>query len=70
MRCSGVTWWLLSDAFLLAAVASYGLVEAVRRWVVRRSVLDIPNDRSSHINPTPRGGGLAFPGMRETGDLR
>lgn len=61
-----MAWWILFGAFLLAAVASYGLVEAVRHWVVRRSVLDIPNDRSSHTDPTPRGGGLAFPGMSET----
>lgn len=60
MRGGGAAWWLLSGAFLLAAVASYALVEAARRWVVRRSVLDIPNDRSSHTNPTPRGGGLAI----------
>jgi Fuc2NAc and GlcNAc transferase len=26
----------------------------------RLSTLDIPNDRSSHLTPTPRGGGIAF----------
>jgi Fuc2NAc and GlcNAc transferase len=26
----------------------------------RLSTLDVPNERSSHLNPTPRGGGIAF----------
>ena len=26
----------------------------------RQSILDIPNERSSHITPTPRGGGIVF----------
>jgi UDP-N-acetylmuramyl pentapeptide phosphotransferase/UDP-N-acetylglucosamine-1-phosphate transferase len=33
-------------------------VEIFRRWSRRRNILDIPNERSSHITPTPRGGGL------------
>jgi UDP-N-acetylmuramyl pentapeptide phosphotransferase/UDP-N-acetylglucosamine-1-phosphate transferase len=32
-------------------------VEGMRRWGERR-LLDVPNDRSSHTRPTPRGGGL------------
>lgn len=35
------------------------LTGLVRRWLVRRQILDRPNDRSSHTLPTPRGGGLA-----------
>jgi Fuc2NAc and GlcNAc transferase len=40
------------------------LVSFVGTWLVRlfaihRSIMDIPNDRSSHTVPTPRGGGLA-----------
>jgi UDP-N-acetylmuramyl pentapeptide phosphotransferase/UDP-N-acetylglucosamine-1-phosphate transferase len=46
----------------LTAVASVGLsyagVAVLRRWLEQRSVLDIPNERSSHAHPTPRGGGL------------
>jgi UDP-N-acetylmuramyl pentapeptide phosphotransferase/UDP-N-acetylglucosamine-1-phosphate transferase len=33
-------------------------VEIFRRWTLRRKILDIPNERSSHVTPTPRGGGL------------
>ncbi|MCR4411156.1 MAG: glycosyltransferase family 4 protein [Thermoguttaceae bacterium] len=43
---------------LIAAVSSYWGVAAVRRWAVRHA-LDVPNPRSSHARPTPRGGGLA-----------
>jgi Fuc2NAc and GlcNAc transferase len=32
----------------------------VRRYALARAILDIPNDRSSHDVPTPRGGGLAI----------
>ena len=33
---------------------------AVRRYALRSKLLDIPNVRSSHAVPTPRGGGLAI----------
>jgi Fuc2NAc and GlcNAc transferase len=32
----------------------------VRRHALRHAILDIPNTRSSHCAPTPRGGGLAI----------
>lgn len=32
----------------------------IRQYALMNNVLDIPNHRSSHIIPTPRGGGLAF----------
>lgn len=32
----------------------------VLEWLLRRQILDLPNDRSSHSRPTPRGGGLAL----------
>lgn len=43
-----------------ALVLGYMGVAAIRRWAVRRNLLDFPNDRSSHTRPTPRGGGLAI----------
>lgn len=49
--------------FLAAFVLSYFGVEILRRWVLRREILDIPNERSSHTTPTPRGGGLAIAGV-------
>ena len=38
-------------------------VAALRRWAERKQFLDVPNERSSHTVPTPRGGGLAIAGM-------
>ena len=38
-------------AFALTAV----LVDLVRRSAARLRLVDIPNDRSSHTTPTPRG---------------
>jgi UDP-N-acetylmuramyl pentapeptide phosphotransferase/UDP-N-acetylglucosamine-1-phosphate transferase len=46
--------------FILLAVLSYILVYLIRHYVERRQILDHPNERSSHIRPTPRGGGLAI----------
>lgn len=44
----------------LAFVISWAGVGVFRRWTLRRNLLDIPNDRSSHSEPTPRGGGLVI----------
>jgi UDP-N-acetylmuramyl pentapeptide phosphotransferase/UDP-N-acetylglucosamine-1-phosphate transferase len=45
--------------FLLAAGTSWVLVWWLRR-VLERRLLDIPNERSSHSRPTPRGAGLGI----------
>jgi Fuc2NAc and GlcNAc transferase len=45
---------------LIALVLSYLGVGGLRRWAERRQLLDMPNERSSHSRPTPRGGGLAI----------
>lgn len=45
--------------FFLVFVASLVLTWVVRHYAIRKSIIDIPNDRSSHTIPTPRGGGLA-----------
>jgi UDP-N-acetylmuramyl pentapeptide phosphotransferase/UDP-N-acetylglucosamine-1-phosphate transferase len=45
---------------LAAIVLSYLGVAVLIRWTERRQILDIPNERSSHTRPTPRGGGLAI----------
>src|SRR5450759_5083878 len=41
-------------------IASVGLVAAVQCWAQRRMLLDHPNDRSLHVRPTPRGGGIGI----------
>ena len=42
--------------FFLSIVLTY----SIREYTLKKSILDIPNERSSHTIPTPRGGGLAI----------
>jgi Fuc2NAc and GlcNAc transferase len=52
---SGLGWGLI--------IASFGLSWKIVRLIKKRfahTLLDIPNERSSHQQPTPRGGGLGF----------
>ncbi len=51
----GAVVWALVIAITVWA-ATGGLLRVLRQ----RQILDIPNDRSSHKDPTPRGGGLAL----------
>jgi Fuc2NAc and GlcNAc transferase len=44
---------------IVVCVGSFAITWIVRIIAIRKSILDIPNDRSSHTIPTPRGGGLA-----------
>lgn len=46
--------------FILLAILSVVGVSLIRRRVVKTQLLDHPNDRSMHLMPTPRGGGLAI----------
>jgi UDP-N-acetylmuramyl pentapeptide phosphotransferase/UDP-N-acetylglucosamine-1-phosphate transferase len=46
--------------FVLAAVLGCIGVALLRHWALRRKMFDIPNDRSLHQQPTPRGGGLVI----------
>jgi Fuc2NAc and GlcNAc transferase len=50
------TAWYVSAAFVLA-LAGTG---AMRYYALRKNLLDLPNQRSSHTAPTPRGGGMAI----------
>ncbi|MEI2415765.1 glycosyltransferase family 4 protein [Orrella sp. JC864] len=43
-----------------AALAAWALTGLARRYALARNVMDVPNGRSSHSQPTPRGGGLGF----------
>ncbi|MFK3906763.1 glycosyltransferase family 4 protein [Pseudomonas monteilii] len=52
----------MSFVWLLAAVvlAAFVLTALIRRYALARSLMDVPNARSSHSVPTPRGGGVAI----------
>jgi Fuc2NAc and GlcNAc transferase len=52
---SGV-WLIVVATFVLSAL----LTGAVRRVALSRGLLDVPNARSSHETPIPRGGGAAM----------
>lgn len=51
---------LLSGLMLGVAVLSWWLTGRVRAYAMNNSLMDVPNARSSHVLPTPRGGGLAI----------
>lgn len=51
---------MIVAVLLVAFAASAILTGLVRRYALSRAVLDIPNERSLHSVPTPRGGGLAI----------
>lgn len=51
----------MSSAVVVAGsfLATLVLVPVLIRYALRRDLLDVPNERSSHTSPTPRLGGLA-----------
>lgn len=49
--------WILVP---VVAGASALLTWLLREYALRRQIMDVPNERSSHSIPTPRGGGVAI----------
>lgn len=47
---------ILLTAFLITIAITY----LVRKYAIKKSILDVPNARSSHTISTPRGGGIAI----------
>jgi UDP-N-acetylmuramyl pentapeptide phosphotransferase/UDP-N-acetylglucosamine-1-phosphate transferase len=54
--------WIESPlpAGLAAAVVTWLVAFLVCEWARRRRILDLPNERSSHVTPTPRLGGIGI----------
>jgi Fuc2NAc and GlcNAc transferase len=52
----------LGSGVLLLVGTSWLCTAALRRFALRRSILDLPNRRSLHAEATPRGGGLGIAG--------
>jgi Fuc2NAc and GlcNAc transferase len=46
--------------YIAVFAVSYFGVRRFRRWSLARELIDVPNERSSHTVPTPRGGGLVI----------
>lgn len=51
-----IYWWLIP----VVAICSLTLTAVFRRYALARSIVDVPNARSSHLISTPRGGGVAI----------
>lgn len=52
------TFFIIS--YFLAFLLTFWGIERFRQWSLKRGIFDIPNERSSHKTPTPRGGGLVI----------
>ena len=50
--------WVLGSIALVALLISLGLMVLLRPWLARYAMVQ-PNARSSHLRPTPQGGGIA-----------
>ena len=59
---SGHATWILGLLTVAVFGAAWLGTLAVLRYALARDLLDHPNERSSHVAPTPRGGGLALVG--------
>lgn len=49
-------WWYVP----VVSGVSFFLTAVLRRYALSRSLMDVPNERSSHSISTPRGGGVAI----------
>ncbi|MSP47985.1 MAG: glycosyltransferase family 4 protein [Alphaproteobacteria bacterium] len=52
--------WLAAALAAAAFAASWIATGQVLVWLDRRRIVDVPNHRSSHARPTPRGGGIGL----------
>jgi len=55
-----MTALLLASVGIVSFAASWLAVRLATGWLRSRRVLDVPNERSSHSAPVPRGGGIAL----------
>jgi Fuc2NAc and GlcNAc transferase len=51
---------IASLSFAGSMIISGVMVALIRVWAERRALLDYPNERSSHMQPTAKGGGIAI----------
>lgn len=55
-----IHWLSLSTLWVATFLAAALITNLLRRYAIERRLLDLPNERSAHEVPTPRGGGLAI----------
>ena len=46
--------------YIILFLLSFTLTYLIKNYALKKSLVDIPNDRSSHTTPTPHGGGIAI----------
>lgn len=51
---------IVGFCMILTAISVYYFTGAIRNYSIRYSLIDTPNERSSHTVPTPRGGGVSI----------
>jgi UDP-N-acetylmuramyl pentapeptide phosphotransferase/UDP-N-acetylglucosamine-1-phosphate transferase len=54
-----MNWTLFTIVVVIVFVASFVGTGLVLRLLKSQAILDHPNERSSHVTPTPKGGGIA-----------
>ncbi|MCH7935560.1 MAG: glycosyltransferase family 4 protein [Proteobacteria bacterium] len=54
-----MSWTLFAVVVVIVFVASFVGTGLILRLLKSRAILDHPNERSSHVTPTPKGGGIA-----------
>lgn len=52
-------WLILAVVTAGTSLFVFLFLQPLIGWLRRRAIMDIPNDRSSHVEITPRGGGIA-----------
>lgn len=52
--------WAVSALCAGTMLGSWALTRVFRNYALAQGMLDVPNERSSHVDPTPRGGGAAI----------
>lgn len=52
--------WFLLVVLVIAFLISFLITKFLVHYLTKKGLMDVPNERSSHKIPTPRGGGLAI----------
>jgi len=50
----------MSFYLVIVFLLSFALTKLTKLYAIKRGVVDVPNHRSAHVIPTPRGGGVGF----------
>ncbi|MFW5804568.1 MAG: glycosyl transferase, partial [bacterium] len=55
-RIQNIEYIIMASCFFSAFIFTW----IIKKVAIKKAIMDIPNERSSHTIPTPRGGGLAI----------